>query len=101
MRGPGSDDRGQCRSGRPTPQLQVPLVAGPRNHIDLGASPPDPLHTLSLGALSPRSGRVTRFTCVRASRRRLRPQTPYTLSRSALRRLAEARVQALRGTVYL
>ena len=45
---------------RPAPQLQVPLVARPRNHIDPRASPPD-LYTLSRSALStPRSGRVAR-----------------------------------------
>ena len=50
----GDDSPVQLQLRRAIPQLQVPLVVSPRNHIYLGASPPDPLHTLSLGASSPR-----------------------------------------------
>ena len=54
------------RSRRRPTELPVQFIAGPRNHIDPGASPPDPLDALSRGASTPRSGRVARFAFARA-----------------------------------
>ena len=60
------------------------MQLGHRSNLDLGASPPDPLHARSRGATIPAPlSWLARVALARFGIRGLHPRTPYTLARGA------------------